>query len=152
MEFPHAKGWLLAHVISLTVLSGPGALAAELPPQTTESGGVTIVVKPVDVSAEAASWRFEVSLSTQSQDLKDDLSRTAVMLNRAAKKQEPPTGWKGDAAGGRNRSGVLTFKPLKPQPNAIELRIQRVGEKAPRVFRWDLNCQCGDPSMHPSSS
>lgn len=151
MEFPHPKRWLLAHVFGLALLSGAGALAAELPPQSTESGGVTIVVKPVEVSADAASWRFEVSLSTQSQDLNDDLSRTAFMLNRAAKKQEAPTGWKGDAAGGRNRSGVLTFKPLKPQPTAIELRIQRVGEKAPRVFRWDLNCQCGDPSMHTTS-
>jgi hypothetical protein len=35
-------------------------------------------------------------------------------------------------------------------PAAIELRIQRLGEKAPRMFRWDLDRPCNDPKMHSS--
>ena len=126
------------------------AFAADLASQSSESGGVTIEVKPVDVSAKATTWSFEISLSTHSQDLNDDLARTAFIVNRAGKKNALPTGWEGDAPGGRNRKGVLRFKPLAPLPAAIELRIQRAGEKAPRVFRWDLDCSCNDAKMHPS--
>jgi hypothetical protein len=126
------------------------AFAADLASQSSESGGVTIVVKPVDVSAKAATWSFQVSLSTHSQDLNDDLVRTAYIVNRAGKKNALPTSWEGDAPGGHHRKGVLSFKALAPLPAAIELRIQRAGEKAPRMFRWDLDCPCNDPKMHTS--
>jgi len=132
------------------MLFGSTAFAADLASQDSESGGVTIVVKPVDFSADAAIWSFQVSLSTHSQDLSDDLVRTAYIVNRASKKNEPPTGWVGDAPGGPNRKGILRFKALAPLPKAVELRIQRAGEKAPRVFRWDLDCPCKDATMHPS--
>ncbi len=141
---------LLAHAIGFALLFGPAAFAGELAPQTSESGGVTISVKPVDVSAAAASWSFKVSLDSLKQELGDDLMHTAYLVNRAAKKNDGAIAWKGDAAGGRHREGVLSFKALAPPPTAIELRIQRVGEKAPRLFRWDLDCPCNDPKMHPS--
>lgn len=150
MNFRNMIGFRLVQLIGLALLAGSAALAEELPSQSSESGDVTIAVKPVDVSPTAASWSFEVSLSAGNQELRDDLARTAYILNRAAKTREAPLAWKGDAAGGRQRKGILSFKPLTPQPTAVELRIQRVGEKAPRVFRWDLNCQCGDPKMHAS--
>ena len=124
--------------------------AAELASQSSEDGGVTIAVKPVDVSAKAATWSFQVSLSTHSQDLNDDLVRTSFIVDRVGNRNALPTGWKGDAPGGHHRKGVLSFKALAPLPAAIELRIQRAGEKAPRVYRWDLDCPCNDPKMHPS--
>lgn len=141
---------LLAHAIGFALLFGSAAFAAELAPQTSDSGGIVISVKPVDVTAGAASWSFKVSLDSARQDLRDDLMHTAYLVNRGTKKNEVPTAWKGDGAGGRHREGVLSFKPLAPMPTAIEFRIQRAGEKAPRLFRWDLDCQCGDPKMHPS--
>ena len=124
--------------------------AAELASQSSEDGGVTIAVKPVDVSAKAATWSFQVSLSTHSQDLNDDLVRTAFIVDRVGNRNALPTGWKGDAPGGHHRKGVLSFKALAPLPAAIELRIQRAGEKAPRMYRWDLDCPCNDPKMHAS--
>jgi hypothetical protein len=141
---------VLVQVIGAAMFAGSAALADGLPAQSTESGGVTIAVKPMEVASSAKSWSFEISLSTRGQELRDDLVRTAYIMNRAAKKRDAPLAWTGDAAGGRQRKGILSFKPLTPQPTALELRIQRVGEKAPRVFRWDLNCQCGDPKMHGS--
>ena len=150
MRFRNLITCLLLHFISAAMLFGPTAFAADLTSQSSESGGVTIAVKLVDVSTGAATWSFQVSLSTHGQDLSDDLVRTAFILNRAGKKNEPPTGWEGDAPGGRFRKGVLRFKALAPLPKAIELRIQRPGEKAPRVFRWDLDCPCNDATMHPS--
>ena len=150
MDTRYSIRFLFSHLLGAAMLFGPTAFAADLASQSSESGGVTISVKPVDVSAGAAAWSFQVLLSTNGQDLGDDLARTAFILNRAGKKNEPPTGWEGDAPGGRNRKGVLRFKPLAPLPAAIELRIQRAGEKAPRVFRWDLDCSCNDAKMHPS--
>ena len=151
MDSRHAIRPLAAHAIGIALISlGGAAFAAELAPQSSESDGVMISVQPVDVSAGAASWSFKVSLNSLKQDLRDDPMRTAYLVNRAGKKNEVPVAWKGDAAGGRHREGVLSFKALTPAPGAIELRIQRVGEKAPRLFRWDLDCQCGDPKMHPS--
>jgi len=133
----------------VAALLGGAAFAAGLPPQDSRSDGVTVAVTPVNVEASAGTWSFKVSLSTQGQELNDDLVRTSHLINRAAGKNVVPTAWTGDAPGGRQRQGVLSFKAIKPLPGAIELRIQRIGEKAPRVFRWDLDCPCNDPKMHP---
>ena len=142
--------FLLCHIVGAVMLFGATAFAADLASQSSENDGVTIAVKPVDVSAGAATWSFQVSLSTHSQELSDDLVRTAFIVDRAGKKNVVPTAWKGDAPGGHHRNGVLSFKALTPLPKAIELRVQRPGEKAPRVFRWDLDCPCNDPQMHAS--
>jgi len=142
--------FLLSHLVGAAMLFGGATFAADLTSQSSESAGVTIAVKPVDVSAKATTWSFQVTLSANSQDLSDDLVRTAYIVNRTGKKNEPPTRWEGDAPGGRLRKGVLRFKALLPLPKAVELRIQRVGERAPRVFRWDLDCPCTDATMHPS--
>ena len=150
MDSRNSIRFLLCHLVGAAMLFSTTAFAADLASQSSESGGVTIEVKPVDVSAEATTWSFEISLSTHSQDLNDDLARTAFIVNRAGKKNALPTGWEGDAPGGHHRKGVLSFKALAPLPAAIELRIQRAGEKAPRVYRWDLDCPCNDPKMHAS--
>lgn len=139
--------------MTAVALAGNAAAGVELPAQTTESGGVTIAVKPLAVAAGAPRWSFEVSLGTQAkaQALDDNLLRTAHLLNRSTGKQEAPIAWKAGAPPGQRRTGVLSFKPVQPAPKAIEMRIQRAGEAAPRVFRWDLDCPCNDPKMHPSS-
>jgi hypothetical protein len=150
MDLRKSMRYLLCHLVGAAMLVGTAAVAADLASQSSEGGGVTIDVKPLDVAAGAAKWSFQVSLNTHSQDLSDDLARTAFIVNRAGKKNELPIGWEGDVPGGHHRKGVLSFKALTPLPAAIELRIQRAGEKAPRVFRWDLDCPCNDPKMHAS--
>jgi hypothetical protein len=40
--------------------------------------------------------------------------------------------------GDHHRRGVLRFKAITPQPQAIELKLQRPGEASPRLFRWQL--------------
>ncbi len=150
MDSRNSIRFLLCHLVGAAMLFGTTAFAADLASQSSESGGVTIAVKPVDVSAKAATWSFQVSLTTHNQELSDDLVRTAFILDRAGNKKLVPTAWEGDAPGGHHRKGVLSFKALTPLPKAIELRVQRAGEKAPRMFRWDLDCPCNDPKMHAS--
>lgn len=115
----------------------PAKEAVELAAQKSKSGGVTLTVKPRDLSGDVSAWVFEIVLETHVQELSDDLTRTAVLVDSAGR-QTTPTGWLGDAPGGHHRKGLLSFAPLSPQADAVELRIRRAGESAPRSFRWKL--------------
>lgn len=128
---------LSALLLGAAVLFAPAVPAAELAQQSSQAGGVSISVKPTDVSPTAATWLFQVSMNTHTGDLGDDLSRTAALVDTAGK-QYPAVAWEGDPAGGHHRKGVLQFKPLSPRPKALKLRIQRPGETAPRTFAWQL--------------
>lgn len=128
---------LSALAVGAALMYGSIAAATELPEQSTQANGVTVSVKPVEVSAAAKAWTFKVALNTHTGDLSDDLARTATLVDASGKSQQP-TGWEGSAAGGHHRSGVLRFKPLSPRPDALELRMVRPGETAPRTFRWTL--------------
>jgi hypothetical protein len=85
---------------------------------------------------DAKTWDFEVTLETHTQDLGDDLSRSALLV--AGGKQYSPLGWEGAAPGGHHRKGLLRFKVIVPQPDSIELQIRLAGDAAPRSFKWIL--------------
>ena len=113
-----------------------GVLAAgKLAPQTSSQSGVTVKVTPR--SFAGAEWEFEVVFDTHSQELSDDPQKAAVLVADGGA-PSAPTGWQGDAPGGHHRKGVLRFKPAAASPASVELRLQRPGETAPRVFRWQL--------------
>lgn len=113
------------------------AAAAELKEISTQGGGVTVRAKPAEMAGDAKAWTFEIRMDTHSQDLSDDLVRSAVLVDDAGKPYAA-LGWDGMPPGGHHRKGVLSFAPIKPPPAAIELQIQRAGESAPRRFRWHL--------------
>lgn len=131
-------GVSFAALIAALVAALPsGATAKEFAQQSTQDRGVTVLVKPIDVAADAKSWTFEVVLNTHSQELTDDLTRTAVLIDSAGK-QHAALAWDGTAPGGHHRKGVLRFAPISPPPALVELRLHRLGEAAPRSFRWQL--------------
>jgi len=109
----------------------------DLPAQKSAVGGVTVKIKPLDLSSEAKEWVFEVVLETHTQDLSDDLTKTAVLIDSTGR-QAAPTKWQGDGPGGHHRKGQLYFASLSPQPVSVELHIRRTGEAAPRKFGWKL--------------
>lgn len=113
----------------------PAAAAGPLAPVTSNEAAVTVKVTPR--SLEGASWEFDVVFDTHSQDLSDDLLKTAVLV-AADGAAVAPLEWKGAAAGGHHRAGVLRFKALDPAPASVVLRITRPGETRPRVFQWKL--------------
>lgn len=113
------------------------AAAAELGTQKSSDRGVTVAVTPQNLTGGAKTWDFKIVLDTHSADLNDDLTKSAVLLDGTGG-QYAPLGWDGAAPGGHHREGVLKFKPVTPQPSAIELRITRPGEPKPRSFRWQL--------------
>lgn len=122
--------------ILVTVLAA-GAPAAELAVQKSSAGGVTVAVTPQNLSAGTKGWDFKVVLDTHSQDLSDDLVKSAVLLDDKGAKYAPIK-WDGAGPGGHHREGTLRFDTVSPQPKAIELQIQRPGEAKPRVFNWQL--------------
>ena len=80
-------------------------------------------------------WEFEVAFDTHTQELKDDLLKSATLM-AADGSPVPPLGWKGAPPGGHHRSGVLSFAAPSPAPKMIELRLNRPGEVKPRIYSW----------------
>jgi hypothetical protein len=113
------------------------ALAAELGAQKSDHNGVTITITPRNVTAGTKAWNFGVSMDTHSQELSDDLTKSAALVDEKGREYRP-IAWEGAKPGGHHRSGVLKFAPIDPPPQSLELRLQRRGEKTPRVFRWSL--------------
>ena len=126
----------LAAALALCVAAGV-ASAADLAPRSSNLKGVSVAVTPKDVAPGAATWEFSIALNTHSQNLSDDLVKTAVLIDSQGGRHAP-TGWEGSPPGGHHRSGVLRFKGLGTQADAIELQIQRPNEAAARSFRWKL--------------
>lgn len=117
------------------LLAAGAALAAEgLTAQTNSAAGVTVTATPRALAGGA--WEFDVAINTHSQDLKDDLAKSATLV--AGGKTISPATWQGDPPGGHHRKGVLKFNAVDPRPQEIELRIARPGEASPRSFRWQL--------------
>ena len=126
-----------ALVCLLAAAVGLPAAAAELATQKSSDRGVTVAVTPQDLSGGAKTWDFKIVLDTHSGDLSDDLVKSAALIDGSGARYTPAA-WDGAAPGGHHREGVLRFKPITPQPQAIELQITRPGEVAPRSFRWKL--------------
>jgi hypothetical protein len=95
--------------------------------------GVTVKVTPQSLGS--AGWEFKIALDSHRQRLDDDLQATTVLVVDG--KEIKPTAWQGGKSTKRHREGVLAFPPQAASASAMEVRIQRVGESAPRVFRWE---------------
>jgi len=111
------------------------AVAADLSPRTSTLAGVTLKATPRSLTG--AVWEFELMFDTHTQNLGDDVAKSAVLVADGGA-THTALEWQGDPPGGHHRKGVLRFNPVSPLPQAIELRIQRSGESAPRSFRWRL--------------
>lgn len=125
----------LSVLLAILAFAGSAPAAGNLAPKSSSQSGVTVKVTPRSLAG--AAWEFEVVFDTHSGDLKDDLLKAAVLIADGSVPSSP-TGWQGDGPGGHHRKGVLRFKPVAASPAAIELRLLRPGESAPRVFRWQL--------------
>jgi hypothetical protein len=121
----------------LALFLAAGAAQAQFATQKSSANGVTVAVTPMNLGADAKTWDFTVVLDTHTQDLADDLVKSAVLLDDKGN-QFKALAWEGAGPGGHHRKGVLKFNPVAPPPQAIERRISRPGEAKARIFRWGL--------------
>lgn len=120
---------------ALVLAAASLAAAPELPARSTTVSAVTVKAQPKVL--QPPFWEFEISFDTHSQDLRDDLLKTAVLATPAGELR--PVEWEGAPAGGHHRSGMLRFKAPERVSGPLVLRIQRDGESAPRIFEWQIN-------------
>lgn len=144
LQFLHV-GFILS-VVAVPMTLGPvlrteaadgSELAVALQAQVNKEGQVTVMVKPLMLSATADTWRFEVQFDTHVTPLNQDLLQ-AALLTDAKGHDERPSAWEGDPAGGHHRKGVLVFKPIVPTPASVTLKIDQVGSVPERLFTWTL--------------
>jgi len=128
---------LLSLPLMAATFSVPAQDAAQAATRISVQQGVTVKVTPRAVGADNARWQFAIVLDTHSSDLNDDLVNTATLVT-ADGREIRPLAWTGAAPGGHHREGLLEFAMTAPWPTAIELKLARPGEAAPRVFRWQF--------------
>ncbi|MDO9216477.1 MAG: hypothetical protein Q7U14_04345 [Lacisediminimonas sp.] len=139
------RRWLLAASMAaagLLMATAPWAASAQTSlqapaTQSSSEQGVTVQVTAKSIGLPGNQWEFSVVLDTHSADLSDDLVQSATLTTDNGRTFKP-AGWLGAPPGGHHREGVLAFDVPAPRPRAIELRINRPGESAPRTFRWQL--------------
>lgn len=131
--------------ISFATASVALALAIALPAHSAEfqskkdsQGQVMVTVTPQSLSSASETWRFDVRLNTHVAPITQDLAKVAV-LGDGLGHEEKPTAWQGDPPGGHHRKGVLVFKPMRPMPKSINLKIRDVGGIAERTFSWSMS-------------
>lgn len=104
--------------------------------KTEEQASVTVVVTPLDLSSQSAEWKFDITLSTHSVELDQDMIEVAILTDDSGKEHSPAR-WEGTPAGGHHREGVLVFSPITPTPKSVELKIIGIADVI-RILKWEL--------------
>lgn len=117
--------------------SGLPLAAPALAAQSSEGGGVNVIVTPKALEPGVAVWEFEIVMDTHSKPLDEDIPQAAVLVDEVGRRYKP-TVWQGDPPGGHHRSGILQFSAPADMPAAVELQIEGIGEAGTRTFRWEL--------------
>ncbi|MCK9211780.1 MAG: hypothetical protein WC798_03490 [Candidatus Paceibacterota bacterium] len=104
--------------------------------KTDEQASVTVVVTPLDLSAESNEWKFDVVMDTHSVELDKDMTKISVLVDDQGKEYKPIR-WEGAEPGGHHREGVLIFGQIVPNSQSIKLKISDVGDVV-RSFIWQL--------------
>ena len=119
----------------IALVIAPGVAAAEQ--QTSNEGGVVVRATPGRFAPEAATWDFAVVFETHTAQLTGDPARFTVLIDPQGQ-EHAPLRWDGDPPGGHHRKGVLRFKPLRPPPATVTLKIRGIGGVPERAFTWSI--------------
>jgi hypothetical protein len=122
-------------VALMALVMALGVAAAEQ--QTSNEGGVVARVTPGRFAPDAATWDFEVVFETHTVQLTGDPAQFTVLLDPQGQ-AHAPLRWDGDPPGSHHRKGVLRFKPLRPAPASVTLKMRGVGGVPERAFTWPV--------------
>ena len=129
----------LRNVMIVIALLGVISLASNadaFSSKKSRKNGVTVDVKPMTFAAGQPA-KFEVSMSTHSVDLGEDMAVVSTLRDDQGREYKP-VNWDGDGPGGHHRSGVLEFPALEGSPKSVTLVIRNIAKVPERVFEWNL--------------
>lgn len=110
--------------------------APMFPSKASNENGITVTVTPLLVSSDAAIWKFDVVMSTHTQELGGyNLAKMATLVDDTGKTYKP-TAWQPDAAQGHHIGGILEFDRPSTESNNVTITIPGVGGSGERVFEW----------------
>jgi hypothetical protein len=135
--FPKSTHALIVFLLALSLSYVGAPQAGEFETRTNREGSVTVKVTPGDLSLTAASWDFEVTLSSHVTELDQDMQSVAALVVGPGNVRSA-FAWEGDPPGGHHRKGVLRFQPPKESPGVAELHLNGIGGASQRVFRWTI--------------
>lgn len=133
------KGNGLRNVMIVIALLGVISLASNadaFSSKKSRKNGVTVDVTPMTF-APGQPAKFEVSMSTHSVDLGEDMAVVSTLRDDQGREYRP-VNWDGDGPGGHHRSGVLEFPALEGSPKSVTLVIRNIAKVPERVFQWNL--------------
>lgn len=128
---------ILALLLLLAWIGGP-AIAAEPGWKKSTRHGITLTVIPVRMEAGAGPWEFLVSLESHARGHLDALPERAALTGAGNAGEQARIEWQPPPASATFRLGTVRFRPIEPQPDAIEISVAVPGERTPRRFRWKL--------------
>ena len=128
---------IVALLVLLAWIAGP-AITAEPGWKKSTRHGITVTVIPVRMEAGAGPWEFLVSLESHARGHLDALPERATLTGAGNASEQAPIEWQQPPASATFRLGTVRFRPIAPQPDAIELSVTVPGERTPRRFRWKL--------------
>lgn len=105
--------------------------------RTDEKLPITIQITPIEFGPIANQWKFNITLTTHSGSLNQDLTKTTILLDDKGNTYRP-TAWEGPGPGGHHQEGILVFKTINPTPKYVELKIKNVGGIPERSFKWEI--------------
>lgn len=101
--------------------------------QTNQEGPVSVTVQPSYLDG----WNFEITLSTHSVELTEDMTSATSLFDDLGN-EFSPLNWQGDPPGGHHRSGILRFGDQIKDSTRLSLVVTNVGGIDMREFSWDL--------------
>lgn len=122
-------------VALMALVIAVGVAAAEQ--QTSNQNGVVVRVTPGRLSPGATAWDFGVVFETHTVQLTGDPAQFTVLLDPQGQ-VHAPLRWDGDPPGGHHRKGILKFKPIRPAPATVTLKIRGIGGVPERAFTWSI--------------
>ena len=106
-----------------------------LSPQINSEGGVEVQALP-SVSSDKKTWSSEITLTTHSGSLDEDLAKISTLTNEKGE-ELIPLGWEGSPPGGHHRQGVLTFDSFLWSPKLVTLTLKSIAG-IERTFSWEV--------------
>lgn len=103
--------------------------------KTDDQADVSVAITPIDLSAQSAQWKFDITLNTHSIELDQDLVKSSLLFDDQGR-QYDAISWEG-SRGGHHVKGILTFVSLVSPTASVELKIQGIAGVA-RSFVWQL--------------